>query len=826
MVSHVFGRRFIITSLVMCICLGVIGGSLRFGQFQSTVSASSEPPDSYLLSISANERVNSNTEFGSLEVDLHGFGMDATGNSYFIYKDNREGNFNLYFATCPVSQPCQPSEVLTHSTQSTDAFSGALAVASDGTAYVAITYNNSLTVRSRSVTGIWSAPVEVRDTANNFCGNPDIALDAAGNLAVIWLDYRNYALYEADIYFAYRPAGGDWGANERVNDDTTAYHQDDPSLALDAAGNVYAVWADHRRDANGVDDLYFSYRPAEDVWGANELIDNPAPIKDRKYPDLAVDASGNAGIIWEDFRNNSTYSSDIYFTTRSSAGVWGGIPIRISNDLVLNGEYQPSLVSDGAGNLFAAWQSGGDGASHIWFASRPLAGAWSAKLPIESPSIDNPNLYQYGAILALDGGGNISVAFLDGRFGLGVVFSSRNVTLSNAVAGTWAAAELISDGTGGASQMEPALALNPLGGVVAAWHEWRTSWEKLDLYASLRSSPATWSIEERANEFLVTGDQQYPRLAIDASGTQYVIWSHNDGLNIPDIRFALRPNGGDWQPDETISQAGEAFEQPDLVVDDAGNAHAVWLGSWPSYVYYAYRPTGGIWGIPERVDDGPDAIYRFHPRIGISELGDIYIIYSQVNGVYTDVRFVYRLGDGWSGSDIIVADDPTDPVYPSNQSEPDLAVDAEGNAYAVWWDTRFDKSDVYFAYRLEGGSWSEGYCIHEDARAGRQTSPSIAVDPEGNLFATWHEALDGVDGSNIFVAFQPAGGQWGSAMKVNDDLNQVEHIYPEIVALDEKRAALVWEDYRSGFNADVYYAEVQAIPLFKVFLPMIMRDTP
>jgi len=826
MFSHVFGRRLIITSLVMCICLGVIGGALRVGQVQSTVSASSEPLDPYVLSVSANERANSNTEFGSLEVELHDLDMDTSGNAYFIYKDNREGIFNLYFAACPASQACQQSEALTHSTQSDDAFSGALAVAADGTAFVAITFNNNLSVRSRSVAGVWSTPEEVRDTTNNFCGNPDIVLDASGDMAVIWMDYRNYSLYESDIYFAYRPAGGDWGGNERVNDDTTMYHQDDPRLALDTEGNVYAVWTDHRRNISNVDDLYFSYRPSAGNWGVNELIEHPMPEKHRKSPDLAVDADGNAGIIWEDNRNNSIYSSDIYFTTRSSTGVWGGPPIRVSNDLVLNAEYEPSLVSDGAGNLYAAWQSGGDGASHIWFASRPLAGAWSAKLPLESPGGDNPNLYQYGGLLALDGVGGISAAFMDGRFGLGTVFASRNVTITNALAGNWAVAECISDGTGGASQIEPALALNPLGGAVVAWHEWRTSWEMHDLFVSERDLSGTWSIEERANDSLVMFDQQYPRLAIDASGTQYAIWSYRDGINPSDIRFVLRPDGGHWQPDEIVSQGGQAFEQPDLVVDDAGNAHAVWLGSWPSIVYYAYRPTGGSWGTPERVDDGPDGVYRYHPRIGISDLGDIYIIYSQI-GSYKDVRFAYRLtGGGWSASELVSADDPGDPYYPSNQSEPDLAVDAAGNAYSVWWDTRYDQSDVYFAYRPAEGGWSKSYCVHANARSGRQTSPAIAVDPAGNLFATWHEAVDGVDGTNILVAFQPADGQWGWPKKVNDDDNNYFHIYPEIVSLDVKHVAIVWEDWRNGFNANVYYADVQAIPQFKIFLPMILRNMP
>ncbi len=46
-------------------------------------------------------------------------------------------------------------------------------------------------------------------------GSPDIAIDAAQNLYAVWSRSRDGG---SDGYFAYRPNGGAWGANVRVND--------------------------------------------------------------------------------------------------------------------------------------------------------------------------------------------------------------------------------------------------------------------------------------------------------------------------------------------------------------------------------------------------------------------------------------------------------------------------------------------------------------------------------------------------------------------------------------------------------------------------------
>ena len=82
-------------------------------------------------------------------------------------------------------------------------------------------------------------------------GSPDIVIDAAQNLYAVWSDSRDGG---SDGYFAYRPNGGAWGANVRVND-LPGTVSGAPMIAVNASGNAYVVWQDYR---NGHPDIYYA----------------------------------------------------------------------------------------------------------------------------------------------------------------------------------------------------------------------------------------------------------------------------------------------------------------------------------------------------------------------------------------------------------------------------------------------------------------------------------------------------------------------------------------------------------------------------------------
>ncbi|HUW13528.1 MAG TPA: hypothetical protein VM537_27645, partial [Anaerolineae bacterium] len=117
---------------------------------------------------------------------------------------------------------------------------------------------------TRPAGGPCSGNVAVRDVAGSGASTARMATDRAGNAHAVWVDLRNG---NSDIYGAFRPAGGPWSSNVRVNDDATAQGQAAPEVMVDAAGNAFAVWLDAREQTAAI---YGATRYLGWGWGPNE----------------------------------------------------------------------------------------------------------------------------------------------------------------------------------------------------------------------------------------------------------------------------------------------------------------------------------------------------------------------------------------------------------------------------------------------------------------------------------------------------------------------------------------------------------------------------
>jgi hypothetical protein len=193
-----------------------------------------------------------------------------------------------------------------------------------------------------------------------------IAVDGAGNAYAIWTDYRNG---NADIYFSHRLVGGSWSANVKVNNDTSIRSQSRPAIAVDNVGNAFAVWID---DRNGNSDLYFAYRPVNGAWGANVRVDDAPGTSSMSRPDIAVDWAGNAYAVWRDSRNGD---DDIYFAYRPAGGAWGA-NVRVNDDIGSEAQNNPAIAVDGSGNAHTIWEDERNLNAEIYSAYRPSGGNW------------------------------------------------------------------------------------------------------------------------------------------------------------------------------------------------------------------------------------------------------------------------------------------------------------------------------------------------------------------------------------------------------------------------------------------------------------------
>ena len=402
----------------------------------------------------------------------------------------------------------------------------------------------------------WTANVKVNDAGAVIYGVPCIAVDASGNAYAVWPDYRDGSTQRNDIYFSYRPAGGNWSPDTRVDDYVGPRDQYDPSIAVDDGGNAYAVWTDQRDEEYG-GDIYFSYRPAGGSWGTSVRVDDDVGTTPQREPSIAVDSGGNAYAVWQDGRAGG---GDAYFAYRPAGGSWG-TNVMVNDTLGPYGTTSLSIAVDPSGNAYALWFDGAVDAGDIYFSYRPAGGAWG-------PS-DRINDYagaakpDFPCSIAVDSMGNAYAVWTDWRnheYYCDVYFSYRPA------GGTWTTSVRVNDDVGTTTgQGLPSIAVDSIGNAYAVWHDTRNGHP--DVYFSYRPAGGAWGTNVRVNDDAGLTYQGNPSIGLDSPGNAYAVWKDERNGN-SDIYFSYRPAGG-LNP-VALSYVGQSFlPAGEVMVDEA-----------------------------------------------------------------------------------------------------------------------------------------------------------------------------------------------------------------------------------------------------------------
>ena len=635
--------------------------------------------------------------------------VDGSGTVYAVWEDLRNGNRDIYFAY-------------------------------------------------RTVGGNWSTNIRVNDDAGQANQlEPALAVDDAGNVYVVWTDDRHDS---GDIYFAYRPAGGNFESNVKINDDVGSSWQRQPDIAVDGNGKVYAVWCDDRL---GDADIYFSHWQIGSPWSINVRLNDDTGDSGQYDPALAVDSVGNAHAAWIDRRVSNTDS--VYFSYRPAGGTW--VPtVLVNDDTVATYRYSPDIAVDNSGNAYALWRDDRSGNSDIYFAYRPAEGLWETDAKVND---DVGSDGQYDPALVVDGSGNAYAAWTDYREGDGNIYFSDRPT-----GGAWGANARVNDDVGAASQHSSALALGTTGALHGAWVDTRNANYATDIYGASYVAATGWSVGTKINDDVSgAAEQEEPDLIADAQGNAYALWRDYRNGNW-DIYFAYRSAEGAWSTNVRVNDDSGTSTQssPDLAIDDQGNAYAIWhdFRNGDEDIYFAYRPVDGSWGVNVKVNDDVGTSTQKYPAIAVAPEGDAYAVWLDERNSM-DIYFAYRpAGGGW-GSNVPVNDE----VGSAGFYGADIAVDATGNAHALWMDRRNDaaypnKADIYYAYRPSGGAWGANSQVN-DQPGSVQTNhfpyENVDVDAEGNVYALWVDDRNGSNQEDIYFAYKPATGTWGANVKVN-----------------------------------------------------------
>ncbi len=128
---------------------------------------------------------------------------------------------------------------------------------------------------------------------------------------------------------------------------------------------------------------------------------------------------------------------------------------------------------------------------------------------------------------------------------------------------------------------------------------------------------------------------------------------------------------------------------------------------------------------------------------------------------------------------------------PSFGGEPEITVDPQGDAVAVWRRREGNDLIIQSAFRPAGGAWQEP--VNLSASGGSASVPRVATDPQGDAVAVW-QSSNGSGEDFIQSAFRPAGGAWQEPV----NLSQPDADSAKVVLDAQGDAVAVWNRFDGG----------------------------
>ncbi len=452
-----------------------------------------------------------------------------------------------------------------------------------------------------------------------------------------------------------------------------------------------------------------------------------------------------------------------------------------SSELALLGEYTATVttgIADLSGNSLSADQS---------WSFTVSDGMWGIAELIEADDD-----YAFGPQIAFDASGNALAVWRQSDGTNYNILSNRY----SAESGDWdATVVLIEEGNDG-NAAAPQIAIDASGNALAVWVQ--SDGTNYNIYSNRYSAESGWDaatavLIEEGND----GHASTPQIAIDASGNALAVWRQYDGTNYNILSNYYSAELGYWDATAELIEAGDGFaEYPQIAIDASGNALAVWRQSdGANYNIYSNRYSAGSgWGIAELIETGDGQAY--FPQIVIDASGNALAVWFQHDGTrYNIWSNRYSADSGWNAAAAVLIE-----TGDGDAEFPQIAIDASGNALVVWRQSDGTNYNIYSNRYSAGSGWGIAELI--EAGDGQAESPQIAIDASGNALAVWVQT-DGTYNSVYSNRYSAESGWDAAEAELIEDGNDGDAYNPQIAIDASGNALAVWRQY-DGTNYNIW----------------------
>ncbi len=308
--------------------------------------------------------------------------------------------------------------------------------------------------------------------------------------------------------------------------------------------------------------------------------------------------------------------------------------------------------------------------------------------------------------------------------------------------------------TPGSDALVPVVALDGRGDAVVVWAQsFDSHWAVM---AAKRTAGRPWSPPRAISS--TTSDAASPQVATDADGDAVAVWQWFDGQHsiIQSADYDFRK--GRWSKPANLSQGGRDSVAPRLAVDAAGDAVAVWTTlsfvGWT--VEGTIRPAGGAW--EKAADIITPVVGTASPDVAVDASGNAVAVWAATTGTAWVVQASYHpAGGSWAVAANLSQPDRTESITPQ------VAIEPTGEADVVWSGSSGGTPAIEQSVRSPSGAWAAPRVLSPAGAAG--VAPLIAVGDRGDAAVVWTSS--GKAGLAVTAVFRPEGGDWGAPVNIS-----------------------------------------------------------
>jgi hypothetical protein len=724
-------------------------------------------------------QVNYDSMISSNDQGDPGVAIDQNGNAVVVWRETRGGDLDIYAQKLDRGgKRLWTSDVRVNSELENRYQSSPVVVTDEsGNAIVAWSddrggediYAQKLDANGNK---LWNGDIRVNsDTTFEDQWGAAIAVNRSGKAVVVWHDERNG---DPDIYAQILDSGGNkqLAGDLRVNSDGGIAYQGYPSVVFDEVGESIIVWDDER---NGDGDIYAQKldNSGSKLWTADVRVNTDAGTAGQSNPALSLDTNGNAIVVWVDFSNSK---SQIYAQAldENKNKLWTA-DVHVSLEFGTAGQSDPDVSVNMSGNVFIVWDDQRNNNYDIYAQNLTEVGnrRWAVDYRVNSP---NGIVDQWSPVLAIDGNGNAIIAWQDNRHGRASIFGQRIDKNGDHL---WTSEVQINSAGASIGSGFPALALDQDGSAIILWVDYRNGYadifaQKLDVNGN-----KLWAGDVRVNSYIGSEVKESPAVATDLGGNVTIVWKDNRGGKADIYAQKLDSSGARlWATDVLVNyDSGSAKAwSPVIAIDSSGNSIVAWEDrrNYDGDILAQKLDSDGnkLWAGDVRVDSDAGTAGQITPEMTIDTKGNAIIVWQDFRNGNADI-YAQKLNTSgnklWMGDQLVNSDGAA-----AYQEQPSIGMDSNDECVIVWsdWRNSFSDPDIY-AQRLDTGGnklWSIDLRVNSDSAVSNQWDPSIAVDQNGNAIIAWADDRNG--NKDVYA-------QWINQFGDHIWLNDLQVIFPD-----------------------------------------------